>query len=222
MIRCLLSLSLFALVVGCGDDGGSAAVDAQQAIDAAATESDAMVGASDADLTIDADVEDAMLAPCFVGDVGNAEAPNTAGPGVTPVWAYQGMIGIVAGNNMCKAIGADHVCNYAEVLVAEGRGELAQSFGPTDTFWLHRSDTTVTVGNASVPPGAGGRCNDWTYPGNALADGEFALMGSGSVTYNFDSNTCYTSNAGDGCAEAGLACGGVLRAIPCCSASCGL
>ena len=216
MMRCLLPTFLLSFLLGCGDDGSSAQ-------DAAPTGIDAAPAIDAAPSSVDASAADAMPQPCFVGDVSNDNPPTSAGPGILSVWSYQGQIGTTAGNDMCQAIGADHVCSYAEVLVADGRGELAQTFGETDTFWLHRVNTSVPIDSTSSPPGAGGRCNDWTYPGNATADGEYAEMGAGGVvSYHFDSNTCYTGNALDGCAEVGLPCAGVMRAIACCSTACGL
>ncbi len=218
MIRCLLAWSSLALVAACGDDGAEQNSDAAVAVaDGAAEDAAAPVSDANADAAVDA-----TPAPCFVGEVTKNDPPTSAGPGLTSVWSYQGQLGIIAGDNLCKAIGADHVCTYTEVLEADQRGELAQTFGETDTFWLHRV-SSITVDSTVIAAGAGGRCNDWTYPGNQLADGEFGEMGSGGVVgYNFDSNACYTTNAGDGCAEAGIPCGGVLRAIPCCTDACGL
>ena len=185
------------------------------------------------------------------------------GMGPTAKWSYNGIEGLNAGNAMCQAIGADHVCKYAEIVAADAAGELA--LVPANlTFWLHRTTSVPTNtnkacavdsdcangGGAGVPvcdgktkvcswkAGAGGRCNEWTYPTGHISDGEwFATSANqtnkaggtpvGTMVYHFDGDTfydgasgahlCNTSNS-QGCAGP---CGtGVPRAILCCEATC--
>ena len=69
--------------------------------------------------------------------------------------------------------------------------------------------------------GVGGRCVDWTYQTNHIADGEFVeFPGGGAVTYNFDNDTFYdgvdTTHAQPGLLE----CGTQMRAILCCNPPC--
>lgn len=156
-------------------------------------------------------------------------ARNSAGTTLIPsVWAFQGQIGVAAGNNMCRAIGADHVCSYDEIVLAKSKGELDNLYNElplnNKSLWIHRL-TPVTVGSETYAPGAGARCNDWTFPGNHIADGEYATVSpDGTITYRFDSNSCYTGNAADGCAVPAddLLCGDVSeseltrRNIACC------
>ena len=166
-----------------------------------------------------------VVTQTFSAFVTNSQNPHSQGQGIISVWAFGGQIGIHAGNDMCRAIGADHVCSYTELLLAQSKGELADFGDLTGTattsggIWLHRL-TPVEVGGSIYQPGAGGRCNDWTFPGNHIADGEFAELIDGELVFHFDQNACYTGNVADGCAgegplDGGL-CGGVSRIIPCC------
>jgi cysteine-rich repeat protein len=76
----------------------------------------------------------------YVGYIVNMENPpdkNTVAAG--PKWTHKGLEGTKAGNQACQAIGADHVCTFAEIVKAEKNGELAGL--PTNrTFWLHRTN----------------------------------------------------------------------------------
>lgn len=173
------------------------------------------------------DVADFVLSGCnatFYAFVTNDSNPVIAGSGIPSVWSYNGVVGVDGGNEMCNAIGGDHVCSYEEMLTAAYWNEFA-SFPEGQEAWVHRT-TTVFLPDSS-PPGAGGRCNDWTYPGMAgttnLADGEWATFTGGAFLYNFDANTCFTGNPADGCAQGGaLLCGNTdtafqpRRAILCC------
>jgi len=154
----------------------------------------------------------------FTGLVTNDIDPAQPGSGIPSVWSFGGFIGVQAGNDMCQAIGADHVCSYAELVQAENASELSEIPNGT-TIWLHRVSETVIVNNISSPPGAGGRCNDWTLSRNDLADGEFAEMQGGVIIYHFDQDTCYTGDPNTSCVQPGLDCFGVSRAIPCCFVS---
>ncbi len=131
----------------------------------------------------------------FAGVVSNSAEPAKPGKGFGGLWVYGGLIGVPAGNAMCKAIGANHVCDYAEVLKADAAGEL-NDLPAGVSYWLHRTtnvpnvflnnkacNTDAECGGASVcdpagkicawKAGAGGRCVDWTIPGGDLGDGEW-------------------------------------------------
>ena len=100
---------------------------------------------------------------------------DKGGAGIPAVWSYAGEQGVTAGDEMCAAIGADHVCSWAEVVAAENAGELSDLPDGLE-FWVHRITETVerlSVPGENSPPGPGGRCNDWTYPTNHISDGEF-------------------------------------------------
>ncbi len=199
----------------------------------------------------------------FFAVISNNQNPNIMGPGIQSKWSYSGLEGLQAGNSMCQAIGADHVCKYDEVVKAEANGELA-ALPSNLTYWLHRTvsvpnpilnnktcniDSDCTSSNAlpycdpatkicSYKPGAGGRCNDWTYPTGHISDGEWfetfkngnsknnGGVKIGNLVYHFDGDTFY-----DGVSQAHLcksettlgcsgACAGATRAILCCNPVC--
>lgn len=126
-----------------------------------------------------------------------------------------GFIGFEAGNTACKSIGADHVCAYTEVLAAQSQGDFS-SISQGTTAWLHRT-TYEMVNGVDSPPGAGGRCNDWTADTSHVADGEYVSFDQAGVpTFHLDDDTFY-----DGVSTAHvqpdlLPCGGVIRDILCC------
>lgn len=150
-------------------------------------------------------VDPCMGQKTFFGVVSNNQNPSMTGNGVGAKWTYNGLEGLQAGTAMCQAIGADHVCNYDEVVKAEAAGELSQL--PTNlTYWLHRTTSVIDPMNkncnvdsdcnaAGVLPycdpvqkkcafkaGAGARCNDWTYPTGHISDGEwFGIAGQGNA-----------------------------------------
>lgn len=136
-------------------------------------------------------------------------------PNVGPVWEANGLSGLDAGDAMCKGIGASHVCDYEEVLAAQVRGELAAIPAGT-TAWIHRT-TDAIVGEKVSKPGAGGRCNDWKYATNHIADGEYAdFQAAGVPTYNLDPDTVFDGANPGVHVQPGLDCGGAKRAILCC------
>jgi cysteine-rich repeat protein len=138
-------------------------------------------------------------------------------PSSGPVWTYQGLTGLDAGNAACQSIGADHACTYAEIREAEIQGELT-GLASGLTAWLHR---TTDVPGAAMP-GAGCRCNEWKYATNHISDGEFLTMQAGGVvSYTFDPGSClFDANNPGMYTTAGLDCGGATRAIFCCFAEC--
>lgn len=129
------------------------------------------------------------------------------------------LTGLDGGNHACQAlnIGADHVCDYEEVLKAEMQGELS-TIAKDTTAWIHRT-TDAMVNGMNSPAGPGGRCNDWTYNTNHVSDGEYvAFEAAGVPTYYLDNDTTYS--AMNPKVQAGLNCGGENRAILCCYAAC--
>ena len=142
-------------------------------------------------------------------------------PNIPSVWEDAGVMGFQAGQNMCQAMGADHVCDYEEVVDAEMKGDFAAIAAGT-TAWLHRTTTVDIGGGVMSAPGVGGRCVDWTYSTNHISDGEFVTFGAGgTVTYSFDDDTNYDAMAPGVHTQMGLLeCGGVNRAILCCYPEC--
>lgn len=138
-------------------------------------------------------------------------------PSSGPVWQYQGLTGLDAGNAACQAMGADHACTYEEIKEAEKQGELTVVPAGT-TVWYHR---TMPALNAA-DPGAGCRCNEWKYNTNHISDGEFGVMqANGVLQDNLDSGSClFDANNPGMYTVAGLDCGGANRAIFCCFAEC--
>ncbi|MFO0556168.1 MAG: hypothetical protein U0271_47765 [Polyangiaceae bacterium] len=166
------------------------------------------------------------------GEGGAGGAPNPcegqpvfAGlvPDVASIWgshpSANGKEGYDAGVEICKTIGADHPCDYVEVLQGESAGELLNVATGT-SVWIHRT-TDVTVNNVNSPAGSGGRCVDWVFNGNHIADGEYAVFpATGVLEMHLDADTFYDgvdtthANPGD------LPCGGVTRSLACCFAAC--
>lgn len=142
-------------------------------------------------------------------------------PNVPSVWVSGGLTSLQAGDDMCvKAnVGADHVCDYTEVLAAEKNGEL-KAIPANTTAWIQRTTTAMVNGQPSAP-GPGGRCNEWTYSTNHRSDGEYIIFQQvGVPTYMLDNDTVYDPNDGSHVNLADLQCGGVNRAILCCYTKC--
>src|SRR6185436_18692708 len=103
---------------------------------------------------------------------------------------------------------------------AAAGGEL-NAIAQGTTAWIHRTTSAIVFGNPS-PPGPGGRCNDWTFNGNHLADGEYVTFDTiGVPTMHLDNDTVYDPTTplvhtitGD------LECGGQTRSIFCCYTAC--
>ena len=142
-------------------------------------------------------------------------------PDVKSVWVSGGLTSFAAGDDMCQKAnlgGADHVCDYKEVLKAQAAGELSTIAAGT-TVWVQRT-TTETVGGVMYPPGPGGRCNDWKYNTNHIADGEYGeFLTLGQPTFHLDNDTVF-DNVPGAHNQPGLDCNGVSRAIMCCYAKC--
>jgi cysteine-rich repeat protein len=146
---------------------------------------------------------------------------NDATTGYTGVsqWTYNGMIKQAAGDAMCnaKALGS-HLCDYEELVMAAAKSDadepIMTNIANTTDIWVNRT-TDALVAGVNSPPGAGGRCNDWTYITNHASDGEYAVFGmNGDLTFTLDNNTEY--NVDSSTVQAGLQCGTESRAIPCC------
>lgn len=140
-----------------------------------------------------------------------------------PVWAQlpqsQGQTGLDAGNTACQSIGADHVCDYEELLVSDTKGEFANVPQGT-SFWVQRT-TAVMVNGVLSQPGPGGNCNNWNYSTNHIGDGEYATFDqTGVITYHLDNDTFYDGVDPTHAIPGDLQCGGVIRSIPCCFAVC--
>ncbi len=170
-------------------------------------------GGSDAPAAGDAFVADAFTAPdIYAGLV--PDAPSA--------WARlptaEGQMGLEAGARACRVIGGDHPCDYEEVIVAHGLGQL-DAIPMGTTAWLQRT-TTVDVAGVPSLPGRGGNCADWTFEGNQAADGEYITFDAAGVpTYHFDADTAYDGIDTTHITPGDLDCGGLTRAILCCHAS---
>lgn len=143
-------------------------------------------------------------------------------PGVTSVWVSGGLTSLPAGDDMCQKanLGADHVCDYEEVLTAQKAGELSAVASGT-TAWVQRTTSAMVNGVAS-PAGPGGRCNDWKYNTNHISDGEYVTFATvGQPTFHLDNDTTYdVMHPGMYTIPGDLDCNGVTRNIMCCYAAC--
>lgn len=137
---------------------------------------------------------------------------------VPSLWESMGLVGFPAGNAMCVGIGADHVCDYEEILVAQAGGELdAMAVGTT--AWVHRT-TAEMVDGVPSNPGLGGRCVDWTYSTNHLSDGEYLEITAAGPVFHLDNDTAYDGETSVHTQQDLLQCGNQMRAILCCAAAC--
>jgi hypothetical protein len=142
-------------------------------------------------------------------------------PDITSVWVSGGLTSFAAGDDMCQKAnlgGADHVCDYEEVLKAQTGGELSTVPAGT-TIWVQRT-TAANIGGVASAPGPGGRCNDWKYNTNHISDGEYGeFLTLGTPTFHLDNDTVYDNIPGAH-NQPGLDCNGPKRAIMCCYAKC--
>jgi hypothetical protein len=116
-------------------------------------------------------------------------------------WSYQGQVGLAAGTAACVAIGADHVCDYDDLVLAASNGQLA-TLTTSDTAWLERTASVTVAANSphivvlgqpatvgkTYAVGPSSRCNDWTYSTDHLNDGEYVdfSTGTSTPTFHFD------------------------------------
>lgn len=151
-----------------------------------------------------------MMTPVYAGMVSGVVSQWGANP------QANGKTGYEAGVEICKTIGADHPCEYMEVKAAEAMGALVNVAQGT-TAWLHRT----TPGPNAEPAGPGGRCNDWTYATNHIADGEYITFDVlGVPTYHIDNDTFYDGIDTTHQIQGDLQCGGEVRNIMCCFPKC--
>ena len=137
--------------------------------------------------------------------------------GVPSLWSMGAMTGLAAGALMCESIGADHPCDYEEVKMAEEAGELDGMVNIT--AWIHRTTIELVDGVPSAPS-PGGRCVDWTYDMDTLADGEWADFTADGIVYNLDPDTFYDGLDGSHADPMALPCAATNRAVLCCNAAC--
>jgi cysteine-rich repeat protein len=150
------------------------------------------------------------------------------------VWSYMGKLGTEAGDAMCQQIGADHHCDYEEVKTALAKGELGADANLQNgvTAWVDRTTTEKIDGQGkpdangmSSAPGAGARCNNFTYGTNHISDGEYVEFSRSGNTvsgaFTLDSDSVFDgNNPGVHTNNSDMPCGGVSRRILCCFPKC--
>lgn len=134
------------------------------------------------------------------------------------VWIEQAQLGLTAGDLKCEALGGDHVCDYEELVVIVQHGELGELAVGT-TLWVHRI-TPAEVDGEIAAADLGGRCVDWTYGDNLLADGEYLELTAEGPVFHLDADSFYDGIDGSHAQPNELQCGETLRAIPCCNVTC--
>ncbi|MFO0632186.1 MAG: hypothetical protein U0168_04975 [Nannocystaceae bacterium] len=137
--------------------------------------------------------------------------------GIGVPWVYQGQMGLQGGNAACASIGADHVCEYAEVRMAQDAGELDGLINTS--AWIHR-ETIESIDGVPSAPGPGGRCVDWTDGSGMFADGEWVDFGVADIIYHLDPDTFYDGLDSSHTDPVERPCAMVLRAVLCCNAAC--
>jgi hypothetical protein len=120
---------------------------------------------------------------------GKAKPPNnTVGnTSSNSHWVYNNNLsGVAAGDAMCQAIGADHACDYDDIVLAASKSEIT-GLATTDTAWLHRTHD-VTVNGTTFGVSKASRCDDWNYETDHVNDGEFVSFENGlnTPTYHLD------------------------------------
>jgi hypothetical protein len=142
-------------------------------------------------------------------------------PNIPSIWVSGGLTSFAAGDDMCQKanLGADHVCDYEEVLSADTNGEFSMIAVGTNV-WIQRT-TSAMVNGVPSAPGPGGRCNDWKYGTNHISDGEYGTFDMlGKITYHLDNDTFFDGVDTTHQIPNDLQCGGVNRAIMCCFKKC--
>src|SRR5262249_16038938 len=137
------------------------------------------------------------------------------------VWVSGGLTSFAAGDDMCVKtnMGADHVCEYQEVLAAQANGEL-KAIPQGTTAWVNRLTPAMVNGMMSAP-GPGGRCNVWTYGTNHISDGEYISFDQvGVPTFHLHNDTVFIMNDTTHQQPGVLQCGGESRAVLCCYQKC--
>jgi hypothetical protein len=145
------------------------------------------------------------------GDAGNTSCTGAltfAGLGSTQLgskWDYGADMGSAAGDALCQAQGADHVCDFDDIVYAASKGEFA-GLTTTDNAWLVRThsvtvgatDKMITQGGVSATVGQtykvgqASRCANWSYSTDHLNDGEWVDFSTGvnTPTFHIDNNPC--------------------------------
>ncbi|MEM9193762.1 MAG: hypothetical protein AAGF12_31595 [Myxococcota bacterium] len=204
----------------CGSSREPAQPDAELDADADAeldAELDAEIDEPDADVDAasDADVDGPIVRDATV-DV-DADLPDgpvplppgtfLLGPELSSGWPFEGEVGLMAGENACRALGADHVCTYRELLGVSS----AQLAGIADgtKIWVHRLAVAVQDG-VVYQPHESARCRDWTYLSADRRDGEAATVNAGVLEFDLDEipeveKTGHAASCRD------------FRHVPCCS-----
>jgi hypothetical protein len=190
----------------------------------------------DAGHVVDSGGTDAHVAHDTGVDAGCTSQPTFASVGMTQMgsnWAYKANVGLAAGNEMCQDQGADHVCDYDDLVLAASKGELS-GLSTTDTAWLIRTHPVTvsatspaisvlgqpaTVG-ATYLIGKGSNCADFNYSTDHLNDGEYVNFSTGgnTPTFHFDDNPCVIQTL-----PKDIPCGHntMPRDLLCCFAKCG-
>jgi len=177
-------------------------------------------GTDDGNDTTASSAEVSTSADDTVGTTSCTDMPRYAGlvADQPSAWSEGAQTGLAAGDAKCQGVGGDHVCTYEELVLARDAGELA-AIEPGTTAWVHRT-TIESVGGEPSAPGVGGRCVDWTYAMDMLADGEYVEFTADGPTFVLDPDTFYDGLDTSHADPADLPCAGILRAIVCCRAAC--
>jgi|JI10StandDraft_1071094.scaffolds.fasta_scaffold314126_2 hypothetical protein len=230
--RCVAGMTIACACLGGGSGVQTCQADgtyqACQCLDGGGLDGGGLDGGVDAAPTSDTgEVADAPNGDGGAPDAGDPCAGHVIYAGAitsaSSVWALlptaSGNTGYEAGVAACTSIGADHPCDYEEMVAAAAAGEFSTIPAAT-TAWVHRT-TTASVDGTDSPPGPGGRCNDWTFAGNHLADGEYVSFDvAGVPTYHLDGDTVFDPSSPGVHVVAGLDCAGVTRSILCCYPRC--
>lgn len=153
---------------------------------------------------------------------------------LTSTWLVTGHNkGIESGDAACMAVGADHACDYDDIVLAASKGEIT-GLAATDTAWLQRTHSVTAAGQnwevlgAPVAAGTvlksapGARSANWTYATDHANDCEFISFEKGlnNPTYHLDDNPCFRQPGGGG---KDIPCGGNAkpRNVLCCFKKCG-
>lgn len=198
---------LAALVLG-NACGGKAVIDAALPSTSTGHSGGASSTATSSETSSSGSTGDGGTASCapkvLVGIVTNELDVHAEGSGLEGDWRFGELNGLEAGHAMCKAIGADHVCEYQEILAADVAGAFA-AFPLELSFFLQRTTNVVdptepkpcaadkecTSGFCDVDvqvcswkAGKGGNCNDWTTSSGIFADAEWFEVYRDGGMYN--------------------------------------
>jgi hypothetical protein len=104
---------------------------------------------------------------CIAAVVSNAKYPTAAGKGIDSRWSYAGLTGLQAGEELCHAAGADHVCTLEEIFAADSAGQL-DDLPKSLTFWSYRTKPVADplLGDKPCKVDA----TDWQKPADAIGN----------------------------------------------------